>query len=538
MRVERSRTERELAIARVLRPLGAAAMSRDQAKLAGELLGLHWATVYRLRRRFLADPVASAVAPKVRGPKAGTRHLDVQAEKIVSDVLHLWLPRQRELAHPLLDTWTEVRRRCRRSGIASPGRNTVARRLVALRDEQANALAQDPMAEIAPGSFVASLPMEIVQVDHTQADIEVVDEVSRRSIGRPWLTVAIDLASRCVVAIYLAMERPGAATVALLLSRVVIPKAAWIAKVGVDASWPMHGMPKILHLDNAAEFHSRALRSGCQQYGIELMYRPVGSPHFGGHVERMNRTLMERLKGLPGATGNSTVGRKARESADRAALTLHEFEQWLVLEVAERYHHSEHRGLVGSTPAAAWDALLARTPPRQLPGVPEEPMRFLIKFMPMAGRTIQADGLTIFYIRYWHPIFAAWRVSRRKVVVRYHPEDLSRIFVSVDGRNYTEVRYADLRRPPVSLWEQRMACRALRAQSSRQLNESLIFAAIDKQRRIVANSRTQTRVTRRQRRSSHSTTRAQAPAPAVEVDYSRSVDPYPVEIWEEKWPNR
>ncbi len=55
----------------------------------------------------------------------------------------------------------------------------------------------------------------------------------------------------------------------------------------------MRGIPRTLHLDNAAEFKSRALRSGCREYGIELMYRPVGKPHFGGHIERLNKTLME-----------------------------------------------------------------------------------------------------------------------------------------------------------------------------------------------------------------------------------------------------
>ena len=30
----------------------------------------------------------------------------------------------------------------------------------------------------------------------------------------------------------------------------------------------MHGIPEVLHLDNASEFHSEALRRGCERYGI------------------------------------------------------------------------------------------------------------------------------------------------------------------------------------------------------------------------------------------------------------------------------
>ena len=204
----------------------------------------------------------------------------------------------------------------------------------------------------------------------------------------------------------------------------------------------MRGVPKTLHLDNAAEFKSRAPRMGCAQYGIELMYRPVGRPQFGGHIERMNRTLMQRVKGLPGAVGNSTVGpiveHKARESANRALLSLNEFERWLALEVAQRYHHSAHSGVMGGTPASAWATLAQACPARLLPPGPDEALRFLVRFLPVAARTIQADGLTLFHIRYWHPIFVAWRVANRSVVVRYHPEDLSRIFVSKDGKDHLE----------------------------------------------------------------------------------------------------
>ena len=319
---ERQFTERELKIARVLRPLGNAPMTHREAATAGALLGVHWTTVYRLRKRFLANPVVSTLNPKPPGPKPGHKRLNTDVEGVIHQVLRSWLPKQPQLANPLLDLWTEVRRRCRLASLPMPGRNTVARRWREHQDAEAEALAADPASLVAPGSFSAKAPLDVVQIDHTQSDVEVVDRQFRRSIGRPWLTVAIDIATRCVVAVYVSMQRPGAATVALLISRIVLAKSPWLARVGVDVDWPMHGVPKVLHLDNAAEFKSRALRNGCSQYGIELMYRPVGRPHFGGHVECMNRTLMDRLRGLPGSTGNSTVGRPERRSAERAALTL------------------------------------------------------------------------------------------------------------------------------------------------------------------------------------------------------------------------
>ena len=372
-------SEREQRIARVLRPLGNAPLSREQAWRAGQLLGMHWTSVYRLRARFLRDPVASSLAPRLSGPAPGSQRLHPSVEAVVDDVLRRWLPRQRELAHPPLSIHIEVRRRCSGLGLPAPSRTTVTRRLQAHRQAQAALLASRPDALVPPGSLEAAQPLEIVQVDHTQADAFVVDRWTRRAIGRPWLSVAIDVATRCVVAIYLAMERPNAATVALLISRIVLPKDAWLAHLGIDASWPMHGIPKLLHLDNAAEFRGRALRLGCSQYGIELDYRPVGRPHYGGHIERMNRTMMQRLKGLPGATGNSPKDRKTRKPEEKAVLTLQELERWMAVEIAQRYHHSEHRGLHGATPASAW-AARCDPPVRTLPNDPDVALRFLIHF--------------------------------------------------------------------------------------------------------------------------------------------------------------
>ena len=105
-------TEREQRIAQVLRPLGTAPMTRAQAVLAGRLLGIHWTSVYRLRKRFLADPVLSSLRPKRPGRATGSRHLEPKQEAIVDDVLTQWLPRQRELPHPRLSVHIEVRRRC------------------------------------------------------------------------------------------------------------------------------------------------------------------------------------------------------------------------------------------------------------------------------------------------------------------------------------------------------------------------------------------------------------------------------------------
>ena len=48
-----------------------------------------------------------------------------------------------------------------------------------------------------PPEIVALL--EQVQIDHTVIDLMIVDEINRQPIGRPYITVAIDVFSRCLI---------------------------------------------------------------------------------------------------------------------------------------------------------------------------------------------------------------------------------------------------------------------------------------------------------------------------------------------------
>jgi putative transposase len=93
-------------------------------------------------------------------------------------------------------------------------------------------------------------------------DVAVVDEQHRLPIGRPYITVAIDVFSRAIVGMVVTLEPPSALSVGLCLTHMAAGKRAWLERIGVDVAWPMSGKPAELYLDNAAEFKSEALRRG------------------------------------------------------------------------------------------------------------------------------------------------------------------------------------------------------------------------------------------------------------------------------------
>jgi putative transposase len=56
-----------------------------------------------------------------------------------------------------------------------------------------------------------------VQIDHTVVDVIVVDEQHRRPIGRPYVTAAIDVFSRCLGGLVVTLEAPSALSAGLCL---------------------------------------------------------------------------------------------------------------------------------------------------------------------------------------------------------------------------------------------------------------------------------------------------------------------------------
>jgi putative transposase len=232
--------------------------------------------------------------------------------------------------------------------------------------------------------------LEQVQADHTPADVIVVDERYRLPVGRPYLTAAIDVASRCVVGLVVTLEAPSATSVGLCLARAAADKRPWLEHLEAEAAWPMSGKPVELYVDNAAEFKSEALRRGCGQHGIRLRYRPPGRPHFGGIVERLIGTMMQMVHELPGTTFSSTADRGGYDSGATAALTLRELQRWLALAVA--CYHGEVHETLGRTPAAVWAEKVTESG-RPVTVISET--SFLVDFLPVIRRTLSRSGFVI-----------------------------------------------------------------------------------------------------------------------------------------------
>lgn len=234
---------------------------------------------------------------------------------------------------------------------------------------------------------------------------------------------------------------------------------------------------------------------------------------------------------LPGTTFSSVDQKGVYESEKRALLTLPELERWLALQIAGVYHLSVHSAL-GKTPMAAWQAGIDKT---KVPlRYPANETDFFLNFLPAVLRQIRRDGIRLYNIRYWDNVLSPWAGRlKQPLLVKYDPRNLSRVYVRDPEGRHWPIPYADLRQPPIALWELEEARKHLRQQGSGTPFEQAIFASILEQREIVRNSRSSSRQRRRNEK---------IPAtPSIPHTYpigrrgspaATEIKPFPVEIWE------
>jgi putative transposase len=226
------------------------------------------------------------------------RVLDGKIESVIeSAITGFYVTRERPRCSDLM---REIEARCHAASVDAPDYRTVRRRLNDFDARKVTAARHG--GKRAREMFGAALPYQrpdgplgFVEIDHSPMDVIVVDEESRLPLGRPWLSLAVDVPTRMVAGFHLSFDDPSALAVALALTHAVLPKQAWLAERQISLAWPVCGIPDWIETDNGEEFHSKAFERGAAEYGIRLTYRPRGAPQVGGHIERLIGTFMHRI---------------------------------------------------------------------------------------------------------------------------------------------------------------------------------------------------------------------------------------------------
>jgi putative transposase len=475
-------------------------------------------TIYRWLKDYdETGSVRSLVELPRTGGKDKTRLDDARIALIDEVIAAHYLTRQKKTVSEVV---LEVRRQCRQAKLRLPADSTVRRRVRQLDEEETmrrrlgNKAARDlyrPQRDEFPN---ADYPLQVVELDHTPVDIILVDEVYRQPIGRPYLTMAIDVYSRMVMGIYLSYDPPGAIGTGLCMAHMLLPKEGWLAKVGTVGDWPCWGVPGALHLDNAREFRGEMMQRACEKYGIRLEYRPVRTPEYAGHIERLMGICMSKVHTLPGTTFSNSQQRGEYDSAKMAALTLREFEQWLTTYIVDVYHKRVHSG-TNQIPYERFRNGILGTPDQPGTGLPErlyDETQVRLDFLPAVLRSVQQYGVQIDHVHYYADVLRSYinrlepgsgkHRRKQRLTFKRDPRDISVLYLLEPGTKfYHRVPYRNTSRPSISVWEYRAAVRQVRKQGTEKLDEDAIFAAYDRMRALelaaVEKTQRMTKSTRR-----------------------------------------
>lgn len=516
---------------RIISPLvGLAQRTKAQIREAAQKAGVNPATVYRWLERFESTGIVSSLLRRERKDQ-GKPRTDEQAESIMKAVIRDEFLNDQAISPT--HAYREIQRQCRKEGVPAPHLSTFRRRIAELtpavlaagREGKKSARRFQPIRGAFPG---ADFPYAVLQIDHTTVDIILVDETHRLPIQRPYITVAIDVYSRMVAGYYISFDPPGTLGTALCIANAILLKDKRLNELEVSYSWPCRGLPRVIHVDNAKEFRGNALKMACQEYGIDLQFRPVKQPNYGGHIERLMGTLMKEIHALPGTTRSRSTELGEYNPEHRAAMTLVEFEAWFASLVLGAYHHRVHSDLMMPPITKYEQGILGndQQPGTGYPPIPTNEEKLRIDFLPFELRTIQPYGIAMDGIFYQADVLSRWIGAKapesvrakRKFIVRRDPRDISHIlFFDPEVRQHFRIPYQNPRFPAISLWELRAVQRYLKEQGKKAENQEVIFAAFDEMRRIENEARTQTKRTRISQAKSQQRRRALDKQDASEV---------------------
>lgn len=479
---------------------------KDEITKAANILQLSSRQVYNLIKKYReSDYQIKSLIPILPTGGRGKQRLSVSSEKIVSDcICEMYLNKQKL---KISKVYEEIIRRCHLNELKPPSYYTVRNRIqkipkkVKLTKRNGAKVAREVTDSLHGKTPEARFTNDVWQIDHTLVDLIIVDELHRQPIGRPYVTFAIDVYSRCITGICLTLEAPSAVSVGLCLSHAVLDKNAWLTQMNIEGQWLTWGKPYKIYVDNGADFHSEALKRGCAYHDIKVEYRPIGKAHYGGIVERVIGTMMQLVHQLPGTTFSNIEEKGLYNSEKEAALTLTELAQWLTISIINYYHKKKHSSLQ-LPPLAQYQQGLVDSPfAHGKPPAIQNPKAFIVDFLPIVKRKLRREGIVLDYITYYSSALSPLIAERDKygsIIVRRDPRDISKVYVlDPRGGGYIEVPYQDISKPTISLWEHKLAMRKLRNEGRQLVDEDCIFKAIEKMREIAKAAAIKSKKSRR-----------------------------------------
>lgn len=467
---------------------------------------LEWARLYEragrsplvfLRKRHLGQPA---------------RKLMAEAESLMAECVFGYLdrnePTRQDIVNQVIDRFAAENTRRAEAGKPSlpvPSARTVRRRIKAL--DPFEVVAQRKGIEAARRKFgfyeeglPADYPLQRVEMDEWQIDLATLlgdsgalvglppEDRAKFEVGRRWIYVAIDCATRCVLGFRIVVT-PNSQDAIRTLNLIIQDKTTIAEAAGCESRWDQSGGIGVLVTDQGSAFAAEVFRMAVADMGATYEAPPAGVPKLRARIERIFRTFGQQLAPmLIGRTFSNPIERGDYPSEQWAALTDDELAEIFTLFIVDIYHNTPHAGLKGETPAHAWKRLSAEqgvTPP------PDANQRRVVFGIPLT-RKLDRHGVRVFGINYTCPKLqeVLMRSGGGDILIRVDPDDLTHVSVCL-GHEWHSAQAVPRAVHGLSLDEWQTIVRDLRTRFREQaiLSEDIVREARKQIRAIDARAR-------------------------------------------------
>ena len=421
---------------------------------------------------------------------------------------------------------------CKRLGIKPPSYATFRRRIQKIPQtdktlkRRGKKMLRDHFRPLDGEYPFGKHPLDIIEFDHTILDVVLVDRIDRKAIGRPRLTIAVDVYSRMIYGYYLSFDSQNLLAIGMCFLTGILPKDNLTNRFETDNTWSIFGLPKRILLDNAKEFRSSGLFNFCKLYDMEMIFCPPKKPDTKPHVERVIKTINQAIRDdlIGGYVQPLDEKRKTGYDPEKnAEMTLDEFEKWLVNWIVDGYHQRIHTGIkekenIEITPYERYEQGLADSNDLTvgLPTVPPDWEQLRFDVLPFKKRKLQRGGIKLFGLEYNAPIIAQLRAvqksQKKECIVKYDPRDIREVYLWSESEKkyfniplknvYLSSLKIDPENPsnyPLSLKEFETIKRS-RTKKSPLLQHELA-KTLEKRQKIVEESKEKTKRAKKRRRS-------------------------------------
>lgn len=256
-------------------------------------------------------------------------------------------------------------------------------------------------------------PLEIVHMDHTELDVELVSVRTGQPLGRPWATFMTDAYSRRLLTVYLTFDPPSYRSGMMALHECV---------------WRYGRLPQTLVVDGGPDFRSVYFEVLLAYYSCTRATRPWAKPRYGSVIERLFGTATTQF--IHNLAGNTQITRQVRQvtkSVDpkrHAVWTLGDLYAYLTTWAYEVYDTTPHPALEMS-PREAFQKGMERSGERIHCTIDyDETFRFFsLPTTPKGTAQVEPGrGVKIHSVYYWSDEFRPATIEHTQVPVRYDPQ--------------------------------------------------------------------------------------------------------------------